>query len=274
MTRAPPLRDERAAARNLCGLTIYLKQFSETPNVGDAIGSRIVESITGRRVCIVGEDPIAVPNLIGIGSIVHWSDERSMLWGCGLIAGKLAFRAPAEVLAVRGKLTREALTARGIGCGDVLGDVGWLLPELIAPSRGVHPVGLVPHYVDRDAKFVAACRREGIPIVDVQASPERYVDQLTSCRRIVSSSLHGIVIAHAYGIAAAWVQISDRVHGDGFKFFDYYTSLGLAPRDVAALSPAQHSIGHIADACWRPDALPDLVSLRQSLERKIVELDV
>jgi pyruvyltransferase len=255
-------------------MTVYLKQYSERPNVGDAIGSLIVEAIGGRATCIVGEAPLAVPNLIGIGSIAHWADERSVLWGCGLIAEHLEVRAPAAVLAVRGYLTRDNLVRRGIACGDLVGDIGLLLPELIALSKAVHPVGLVPHDVDRDDPFVEECRRQGVPIVDVTATPERYVEQLTSCRRIVSSSLHGIVLAHAYGIAAAWVKISDRVHGDGFKFFDYYSSLGVKSNDVPMLAPATHTLDAMAQACWRPDALPDTASLRRVLEERISEIDV
>jgi pyruvyltransferase len=254
-------------------VTIHLKQFSETRNVGDAIGSRIVESITGRAVRVVGEAPLPVPNLIGIGSIAHWSDEHSVLWGCGLIADRLSFCPPAEVLALRGHLTRDSLTARGIHCCDLLGDVGLLLPELIAPEVPVNPLGLVPHYVDRDSAFVETCRREGVPIVDVHASPEAYVEQLTSCRRIVSSSLHGVILAHAYGIDAAWVRISDRVHGNGFKFLDYYSSLGVSARDVPMLSPEDQTIEQMAEACWRPDALPDRAALRQALLQRAAELD-
>jgi pyruvyltransferase len=260
--------------KRVTSITVYLKQFTEAPNVGDAIGARIVEGVTGRRVQIAGEAPLPVPNLIGIGSILHWSDERSVIWGSGLIAPNLGYRIPAEVLAVRGTLTRDDLAARGVRCPDVLGDVGLLLPEFIQPSPPRHPVGLVPHYVDLDSAFVERCRRDGVPIVDVRETPETYVDQLTSCRRIVSSSLHGIVIAHAYGIAAAWVKISDRVHGDGFKFFDYYSSLGVAARDVQMLSPEAHTIEQMAEACWSPGTLPDRRALRAVLERKIAELDL
>jgi pyruvyltransferase len=255
-------------------VTIHLKQFSDTRNVGDQIGSRIVESITGRAVRVVGEAPLPVPNLIGVGSIAHWSDEHSILWGCGLIAAHLGVRPPAEVLAVRGALTRDHLIARGIRCGDLLGDVGLLLPELIAPSVPVHPVGLAPHYVDGDSDFVEFCRREGVPIIDVRRSPEAFVEQLTSCCRIVSSSLHGVILAHAYGIEAAWVRISDRVHGNGFKFLDYYSSLGINPRDVPMLSPGDRTIEQMADACWRPDTLPDRAALRQALLQRAAELDL
>lgn len=254
-------------------IAVYVKQFTETPNVGDAIGARIVEAITGRPLRIVGEAPLSVPNLIAIGSIVHWSDEHSVLWGCGLIAPGIPARVPADVLALRGKLTRDDLTARGIRCPDVLGDPGLLLPDVIAPSEPCHPIGLVPHYADRDTEFVDRCRREGVPIIDVHETPETYVEQLTSCRRILSSSLHGIVIAHAYGIEAGWVKISERVHGDGFKFFDYYSSLGVAARDVPMMVPGSPAIDRMAESCWRPEVLPDRGLLRRVLEQNIVELE-
>jgi pyruvyltransferase len=234
-----------------------------------------VEAITRRPVRIVGEDPLPVRNMIGIGSIVHWSDEHSVLWGCGLLAAHLDVRAPAEVLAVRGTLTRDVLTARGIACGDLLGDAGLLLPELIAPAaERVHPVGLVPHYVDGESEFVARCRADGVPVVDVRGTPEAYVGQLTSCERIVSSSLHGIVLAHAYGIDAVWVKISDRVLGDGFKFRDYYSSLGAGAGDARMMSPDDHTIEQMADACWHPGTLPDRAALRDALERSASTLDV
>ncbi len=255
-------------------MSVYLKQFSEVPNVGDAIGARLVEAITGRAVRVVGEGPLLVPNLIAIGSIAHWSDEHSVLWGCGLIGRGVSFCPPAMVLALRGNLTRDHFVAQGINCGDLLGDAGLLLPELIAPAEPFHRVGLVPHYVDRDSAFVDVCRREGVPIIDVQGSPETYVEQLTSCHRIISSSLHGIILAHAYAIAAAWVVISDRVHGDGFKFFDYYSSLGVKARDVPMLSPADGTIDQMMDKCWRPDALPDRAALRTALIEKVGLLDI
>lgn len=255
-------------------MAIYLKQFTETPNAGDSVGARIVEMIAKREVRISGEAPLGVPNLIGIGSIAHWSDRHSVLWGCGLIAEHLDVVPPAEVLALRGKLTRDNLVARGIRCGELLGDVGLLLPELFAPAPRAHDIGLVPHYVDRDDPFVDAARRQGVRIVDVCAAPEDYVRELTSCRRILSSSLHGIVFAHAYGIEAAWVRLSDRVHGAGFKFFDYYSSLGVDARDVEMLSARSATLEQMAAKCSRPGVLPDTAALRRALEACASRLDV
>ncbi len=234
------------------------------PNVGDALGALIVEHVTGSAPAIVGEAPLDVPNLIAGGSIAHWADANSTLWGCGLIAEDLAVRAPARVLALRGPHTRDALVRRGIRCADLLGDAALLAPQIIAPADALHPVGVVPHYVDRDTPFVARCRREGIPVLDVSEPPERFVRALTSCARIISSSLHGVVLAHAYGRDALWLQLSERVHGGGFKFFDYYASCGIARRDVPAVDAAL-PIARIAERSWRPATLPDAGALRSAL---------
>jgi pyruvyltransferase len=257
-------------------VTIHLKQFSEVPNVGDRIGGLIVEALTRRSVRLAGEAPLRVPNLIGAGSIAHWADERSWLWGCGLLARRMKLRRrPAAVLAVRGHLTRAALEAQGVACGGVVGDVGLLLPEVIAPApKREHRLGVVPNYVDRQTRFVAKCRRDGVPVLDVHAAPEAFVEQLTSCDRIVSSSLHGIVLAHAYGLEAAWVALSRSVLGRGFKFHDYYSSLGIDAGEVRVMSPLRHSLRRMADACWAPARLPETAPLRDALRGATEALDV
>jgi pyruvyltransferase len=256
-------------------MPIYLKQFTEDPNVGDVMSARIVAGVTGCNVRVIGEAPFAQTNLIAIGSIAQWADAHSMLWGCGLLED--AARppaAPARVLAVRGRLTLERLASAGIPCDEVFGDPALLAPEFFGASPRLHPLGLVPHYVDRGSPFVEECRRAGIPILDVFSSPETFVAALTSCERIISSSLHGIVLAHAYGIEAAWVRISDGVLGNGFKFFDYYSSLGVPRSDVIACIPGVDSLEDMAERCALPGRLPDLAKLRGALLAALPQLDI
>jgi pyruvyltransferase len=198
-----------------------------------------------------------------------------VLWGCGMLdEHHPPPHEPAAVLAVRGRLTQDLLTRRGVRCGDVVCDVGFLLPELLPPSDRTEPLGVVPHYVDRGSRFVARLAREGAVVIDPALPPEDYVARLTSCERILSSSLHGLILAHAYDTPAAWVRVSGRVYGHGFKFFDYYSSVGVGRREVPPLSSRRHSIERMLETCWKPPTLPDAAGLRAALTPAVAALDV
>ena len=51
---------------------------------------------------------------------------------------------------------------------------------------------------------------------------------MCACEVIVSSSLHGLIIADAYGIPTVWAKFGNDINGNDFKFYDYYWSLGMS----------------------------------------------
>ena len=53
------------------------------------------------------------------------------------------------------------------------------------------------------------------------------IRQIAECRFILSSSLHGLIIADSMGIPNLHVEFGDRLLGDGYKFDDYYSAYGL-----------------------------------------------
>ena len=66
-----------------------------------------------------------------------------------------------------------------------------------------------------------------LPISIQRETPEEiehFVDEITSCEQIFSASLHGIIVAQAYGVRAQWIQIEGQpIRGDDtHKFEDYF----------------------------------------------------
>jgi pyruvyltransferase len=203
-------------------------------NLGDALTPWLI-----RR--IAGHDPVFAPpgdpvlKHVAVGSIIRYAREGSVVWGAGIL-GRLDPVSPrADIRAVRGPLTRRRALECGASCPEVYGDPALLLPRLHRPSPGLETaeVGVVPHYFHRHRVQARWRPSPGLRLVDVQRPVEEAVDAIAACARVVSSSLHGLIVAHAYGRPALWVEFEDPLLGDGSKFRDYFASLGrVSPEPV------------------------------------------
>jgi pyruvyltransferase len=253
-------------------MTVLLKQYAEHPNAGDVASKIVVEFVTGGEAVTTGEQACDMPNLIAIGSILHWADSNSRLWGCGLIGADVRLaHAPHRIIAVRGPLTRQRLQQDGLAVPDLIGDPGIFAADVFPRAAILHDIGLVPHYVDRDHPYVHAAAERGIHVINCFDPLPIYLRELSSCRRIISSSLHGIVFAHSYGIPAVWVELSEKVHGAGFKFLDYYSSIGIDATHVSRLR-SDISAETAADRCSLPKRSIDKDGLRVGLLKELPEL--
>lgn len=64
-------------------------------------------------------------------------------------------------------------------------------------------------------------------MIDLKTSNiEDVLNQMLSCEQIISTSLHGVIVGHAYGIPTIWIKHND-IDTDGFKFKDYFDSVGI-----------------------------------------------
>ena len=207
---------------------VVLKCFTKVANAGDAFSAGLAAALFGVRPELVGPDRQERENLLLVGSILQWADRHSVVCGAGFISGKVRFELPPQrILMVRGPHTGRALGQLGVPDPRRYADPGVLAPRLFprVPALAGR-VGLVPHYVDMDVRWVQDCRDKGVRIIDPALPLADYFDALQGCEVILSSSLHGLVFAHAFDRPALWIELGDRVHGDGFKFRDYYASLG------------------------------------------------
>jgi hypothetical protein len=122
-----------------------------------------------------------------------------------------------DIRALRGELTRRALNENSKhSIGDVpLGDPGILAPALyeLAP-RQAHRLGVVPHYIDSRPFGYADV------VIDVTAPPHEVIYEISKCSYIMSSSLHGLIVAQALGIPAMRLPYHKVIGGD-LKWVDY-----------------------------------------------------
>ena len=161
---------------------------------------------------------------ICVGSIARRAGAGVTVLGSGIISKSDRVIANADWQFVRGPYTRERVKFFGGECPDIYGDPALLLPLIVEPSDKKYEVGIVPHIVDHS--YVT----ENFPNNVIGLKTRNYknvIDKITQCESIISSSLHGVICAHAYGIPAAWVKPNTKLKGDNVKFEDYFASVDI-----------------------------------------------
>ena len=128
---------------------------------------------------------------------------------------------------MRGELSRQRYLTNEINCPEIYGDPALLLPRYYNPEiKKKYRLGIIPHVADYiNVLERYANKSEDILIISLWQPVEYVISQILSCKKTISSSLHGLVVSHAYGIQSRWVEFSDRVLGNGFKFRDYFTTV-------------------------------------------------
>tara|TARA_B100001989_G_C24551857_1_gene475858 strand:+ start:35650 stop:41955 length:6306 start_codon:yes stop_codon:yes gene_type:complete len=181
-------------------------------------------------------------NLIALGSYIQMAQDDYYVFGSGV--RKLNDRVNYEslnVIAVRGPKSRDFLISKGIDCPEIYGDPGLFISRYYQPKIDPHlssKIGIVPHITDNtnynhdgSGKFY---------IIDPCQDWRQVIDQICSCKSIVSSSLHGLICADAYGVPNLWLQYEFLDEGD-FKFLDYFLSQGREINKIKKLNEIEDS---------------------------------
>lgn len=221
-------------------------------NFGDVLGSYIFEKIVGTtpKNIFINNKEVKSQNTTEhymiVGSILKHTSELAWLWGVGImhegdVEQIYESIVPEQIYALRGPITKKALEAAGLQLPKqvALGDPAILLPLMRAGShKKQYKFGVIPHFTEYGAvrerykdhpNVVVICLGEH----KTKASVDNTIDLITSCEKILSSSLHGIIVAHAYGIPAVWCNFTEvtQKQKNGttkLKFQDYYESVNLS----------------------------------------------
>ena len=171
---------------------------------------------------------------------------------------------PKNIHGVRGPSTRNRLAEKGFQCPEVYGDPALLMPRFYTPvMKKTVELGIIPHFVDKENEAILRLEKEGIKIIDIFAGETEFIDHVNSCKHIVSSSLHGLIVADAYGIPSKWIKLSDNVYGDDFKYGDYYQSIGVIDEKPIVIE-SKITASDLINACWKKEMGIDLNRLIDS----------
>jgi hypothetical protein len=189
-------------------------------NYGDALTPVLLKHFAGIEAKHVAPHEA---ELIVTGSIIGDMplDWKGIVLGAGKMVASPDALSMADVRALRGPLT---------GSAPVYADPGLLaalLPHPKVVTTG-HTVGVIPHYVDSwlADRWAATYSTKGSTLlIDITQHPIDIITQASMCQEIVSSSLHGLILADSLGLPRRWEPCSE-VLGDGFKFRDYGASVG------------------------------------------------
>lgn len=223
------------------GFVYYQKDKVRHENWGDDINYYFLKEIVQRPILIYNGISLAnrlrLKNYLVIGSTIDMLCKKNTeIWGAGIIDGNKLIRCkPQKVYAVRGPLTRKKLLDHDIECPEVYGDPALLISRYYKPKvPKKYLYGFIPHRsnleriddITVDGGLIS--ERTDILVIDLSKYDKwtDIVDQICGCENILSGSLHGVIMAEAYGIPNLWIEFGKSLIGGHFKFHDFFLSIG------------------------------------------------
>lgn len=281
--RAPP---------NEIQFPIPLHYCSGLSNFGDELSPYLIQRITGRPVTQASESF----GLYSIGSILDWDVMHSncFVWGSGtLTSNSLSFyphpfplsrslrtiikrlrtKHPLEatICAVRGPLTRQQILNIGGKCPKIFGDPAILLPSYFnPPKQPIYPVGLILHHSQERLQGLEQIKDYGVFPISIRCNGEKaietFIRNLCQCEVIFSTSLHGLIVAQAYGIKAQWITLKNKpIHRDAaYKFMDYFLGVGAPIQKPVAIELRKDSL------CALRKVVPETFTICEQIKSKLL----
>ena len=233
-------------------------------NLGDYLGLVVTNWLLQEKGLSLDDYVEKKKHLLTIGSGAVKSYQNMTIWGSGVerelpqvirrFFQKSWFR-KLDIRAVRGPLSREYMIKLGHKCPEVYGDPAILMPLIYSGAKGdkTYDISIIPQLVTEKGI------REKYPdahIISMNTNDYKFViDQIVQSNLIISSSLHGVILADAYGVPSIWYR-GLRKDID-FKYLDYYASTGRKPATIPTT---------IEEAMEKePLPLPDLKYLQEEL---------
>ena len=275
--------------------TVKLNYWAGHKNFGDELSPYLIKKITNKKIIHANQKEIN--KLIALGSIIDFNNiySKSHIWGSGVLAEDFInphrllplnkiFRKNyyrSKIHATRGPLSRKILTDLGFTCPEIYGDPGIIVRHFYTPQHQIkkYRIGIIFHQthqklIDDNLELL---NNEGIKIISINregdSEVENFIDVLHSCHSIFSTSLHGIVIAQAYGIPFQWLKIKHTsIHRDEeFKFKDYFLGINTPPQPPLIIEKINKStIESMKKFNFQSNNIPDYRTILEAFPKEFL----
>lgn len=236
------------------------------PNFGDDLAPFLVRQITGRDVEF---KPLHQCELLAVGSNLQAMGKRKWalrqafrnlrnatpltVWGAGILKPMTLKDKGLNILALRGTSTQKCFPNLA---PMPLGDPGLIVRHYFEKAKSTGKIGIIPHYVEKNSVLAQELAKDArYEVIDVEQTAEVVVSEIAQCDWILSSSLHGLIVADALEIPNKHISFGETLAGGDFKFWDYASAIGREEIETIHVSSMEDIDQHLKEMQENPSII-------------------
>lgn len=197
-------------------------------NFGDALNLPVLRTISDEQFDNYINCSSENTRFSAIGSIAFLWTGKTIVWGSGVLDENRTCSSnlkSMEFKLVRGPKTRTHLLNKGYAnIPEIYCDPGILASycyrDILSQTKDFDLGIFFHHSEDSRILLKSPYFTSKTCLLNPNSPIDITIRNISRCKRIVSSSLHGIIVAESLGIPCSWYRGSDI--NDPFKFYDYF----------------------------------------------------
>lgn len=240
---------------------VNIEWWDYRTNLGDCLAPIIVNWMLERKGINPEKKLRRTTHLYSVGSVIGMGRLfDAVIWGSGIHTKKAIEKINCEkeirkydIRAVRGPKTAEVMRNAGYDCPDIYGDPAILMPLIYSPNnvQKEYKISVIHHYLRKNQNINGSYHE-----LDIETDDYRFfIDELCKSELVISSSLHGIILAESYGIPCFF--LNEGLDEELFKYYDWYNSTGR--KDIVVIDSIDDALQ------MEVPEIPDLVMMRERL---------
>ncbi|NME83744.1 polysaccharide pyruvyl transferase family protein [Clostridium sp. SM-530-WT-3G] len=237
---------------------LKLEWWSGEKNLGDTLSPIVFNWMLSQKTNLNKRNRRI--HFMGIGSLIGAARFDSVIWGSGIMnayntSNMIKHRKYVryDIRAVRGPITRNFLLQGGYNCPEIFGDPAIIMPLIYMPKNieKKYKTTIIYHHETSNQDFEKDINYLSVFTDDYKS----FIDTIVASELVISSSLHGIILAETYGVPAVFLNYG--VNEQILKYMDWYYSTNRNNvRMAASVEEAMR---------MKPMDIPELEGMRKKL---------